>query len=153
MKWEWQDSPGPGAIKGRLRLGGRQGFCQRCCSMQRKRRNPRLLPSSSLSPVNTILWLLKLAKGRMMQGLGRCAWECSLWGHSLWFRAEPREWEDWSWQQSGSGRHTLPFYLPLSVATHSHLFPTRELLINLKKRKFGTHVVIGQSSNHITSSR
>lgn len=71
-----------------------------------------LLPAC-LSPVNTILWLLKLAKGRTMQGLEGCAWECSLWGHSLWFRAEPREREDWSWQQSGPGRHTLPSYLPL----------------------------------------
>lgn len=53
-EWEWQESPGIGATRGRLRIGGRlklggsHGFCQSCCPMQRKRRNPRLLPSSSL---------------------------------------------------------------------------------------------------------
>lgn len=47
---------------------------------------------------------------------------------------------------------THSYLSTFSVATQSS-FPTRELLVNLKKWNFRTHVVIGQSSNHITSSR
>ena len=131
-EWEWQESPGPGATRGRLRLGGRHGFCQSCCPMQRKRRNPRLLPSSSL-PISCQHHPLTFETSQRQDdaGAGGMCLGMRLWGHSLWFRAEPREWEDWSWQQSGPGRYTLLSSTFLWL--HSHLFPTRELFVNLKK--------------------
>lgn len=52
------------------------------------------------------------------------AWERSLRGHSLWSRAEPSRWEDWSWQQSGQGWHT---------PVRSSSFPHQRAVIQSKR--------------------
>lgn len=125
-----------------------------CTQWQREREGEKekekypvfpLLPAC-LSPVSAVHWL-KLAKGETTWGLGMQPTgpfpliQSRAWRMGGLDLTAVRPWMAHS-----------PSLFHFSVATHSHPFPARELLLSLKIWNSRTHAVTGQLSNYITSS-